>query len=111
MDIVSDEQLLALDKDGIIPGPGELPADFLARARFCLGLKERLLSDMEGAFPFSQKDLENREVVEDVFLITRPLYGIAPRWIPLFFSNYKLLPWHGEQLGFFNWKKMGLLRP
>ena len=25
----------------------------------------------------------------------RRIYGFAPHWVPLFFSNYQLAPWHG----------------
>lgn len=89
------KDLVAFDQQGIIPGPTEDTNQYVKRAGYCLELKNKLLLDFKEQFPFSLQDMEKGEITENVFVLTSSLYGIAPKWLPIFFCNYKLLPWHG----------------
>lgn len=92
---ISDEDLLSLNLQGIIPGPGESEEGFLSRAAYCRQLHSRCRSDYESLLPCIEESGASQNVLNEAFQITRPLYGIAPVWIPMAFSNYKLAPWHG----------------
>lgn len=104
MNSIADTTLLAYNKEGLIPGPNESEEDFLVRTEACLDLKS-LLSQEENLLPFkvelSQKPLEEASA------LTIPLFGIYPTWLPLFFSNYKLTPWHGGCAWIFQLKDDG----
>ena len=80
---------------GFIPGPDESEKAFLERVAFCLSLEDHLVEIVGAQFPFEVNDLKSKEILENVLTMTQELYGIQPRWVPLFFSNYKLSLWHG----------------
>lgn len=80
--MISDETLLELNSKGLIPGPGETEEQFLERAEYSLNLKKELESTSE-------------ELLKPACAAVKQLYGINPSWVPLFFSNKDLLPWHG----------------
>lgn len=95
MDSFTDEQLLDFNRQGLIPGPEESEADFLKRCHYCLQLKANMGSQLSQEIPFLQTDPLSEEILKEAFPKTKQFYAIEPSWIPLFFSNYKLSPWHG----------------
>lgn len=91
-DQISDENFLEYNRQGLIPGPEETEREFFLRVNYCLKLK-RELPPMLGEKV--SLDTASEEVIEQAIPITKKLYDIEPKWIPIFFSNYKLAPWHG----------------
>ena len=92
-DMISNAQLDAFNRQGLIPGPDETEEEFLERANYCLELKTSLPTPFENV---SKEDLElGDSCVKQAFSLTEKIYDIVPEWIPLFFSNYRLAPWHG----------------
>jgi hypothetical protein len=82
---------------GLFPGVEEAEASYNQRVEFCLNLRQYLQKNIE-SLPFEEHveiDIENQNFLEEVFPLTKVLYGIEPTWVPLFFSNYQLAPWHG----------------
>jgi len=80
---LSNTHLLSLNHLGLIPGPDESEEDFMRRADYCLQL-DRNLPELIPGKPIKLSELD-----------TQKSFAIQPDWMPLFFSNYKLLPWHG----------------
>lgn len=89
----TDAQLIEFNRQGLIPGPDENEEAFLKRAHYCLNLKSEIAEKLE--LPFSDRDHAPEEVLQPALEKTRKEYDLAPTWIPLFFSNHHLLPWHG----------------
>lgn len=88
MDFI-DEELISLNKLGMIPGPDESHADFKRRAEYCLDLKK-------DSVQFGRTDNQvSQKLMQNVVPITRRLFDIAPEWVPIVFSNHRLAPWHG----------------
>lgn len=83
------------NQQGLIPGPNETEEAFLQRVIFCQNLKHEFLQWLGKELPFSEEDQTNQYVLEEAWPLTKELYGIAPTWVPLFFNNYQLAPWHG----------------
>lgn len=79
---------------GFIPGPTETEEKFLERVSFCKNLEQHLSASKSG-FPFQANDPQSKEIVSEAFDLTEKLYGIRPNWVPAFFSNYQMSPWHG----------------
>lgn len=94
MDFISDSKLLAYNDQGIIPGPNEDEAAFAARAAYCLNLRETIGSFLSESLPAFEEEASGK-VINEALPITKKLFDIAPTWVPLFFSNYKLNFWHG----------------
>jgi hypothetical protein len=92
---ISDNDLLALNKLGLIPGPTESSVDFLKRTDYCLKLKEHLSTELQTKIPFTIEKESPCDFLEKGCQKTSNLFDIAPHWIPIFFSNYRLSPWHG----------------
>lgn len=80
---------------GFIPGPEESEEAFQERVVFCQNLENNLEKTLGAHLPFEVNDQQSREILEEVLPRTNELYGIQPRWVPLFFNNYQLAPWHG----------------
>lgn len=95
MNHFTDEQLLDFNRQGLIPGPEESEIDFLKRCNYCLNLKATIHSQLSQDIPFLHEDHASTDFLKDAFPKTKELYDIQPSWIPVFFSNYKLSPWHG----------------
>lgn len=76
---------------GLIPGPNEEESAYVERVHYCLELKNKLIEEI----PFNVEDQGSEEILEEPFKQTRKLFDIAPDWIPVYFSNYKLSLWHG----------------
>lgn len=100
--MLSKEKLIEYDSQGWIPGPSETEEEFLARIEHCKNLRAL----------FIEKDLLSSSFKEEVSLLetgsdryAQRIYGIAPQWVPLFFSNHKLLPWHGGAAWIFQFEE------
>lgn len=95
---IDDTQLLEYNKQGLIPGPHEKSYQFLLRVRRLLKFSSEIYSAKESKHlrvPFKLKDkmpLGNRRPALDR---TNRLYGFAATWVPSFYSNQSLAPWHG----------------
>jgi hypothetical protein len=89
-----NETLNLLNSWGIIPGPEETEAEYEARADYCLKLKETIEKTLKDKIPFSPGDAQPRNI-DSALAETENLYGIRPEWVPIFFSNAQLTPWHG----------------
>lgn len=102
---ISDTTLLAFNKEGLIPGPDEEEEAFLKRTQECLGLKSLLKDDENQLLPFKVELFQ--KPLEEACAITNPLFGVCPLWLPLFFSNYQLTPWHGGCAWIFQLQDVG----
>lgn len=78
---------------GFIPGPDETAEAFAARIAFCQQLQS-YLNQQVSELPFKTDGQDSLLFLQEVFPLTQELYGIAPKWVPIFFSNYQLTPWH-----------------
>lgn len=83
------------NKKGIIPGPTESEEEYVARAHACLNLSEDLKKQMDESFPLQFEEQADKTFFQEVSKITLNLFDVFPDWIPIFFSNYQLAPWHG----------------
>lgn len=96
MSNLSDEELLAYNKQGLIPGPDESEVEFIRRAQYCVHLRQKLAESSEMPLSFEQLEFTlSKEVLDPVFSITKPLFDIAPEWMPIIFGNEQMPPWHG----------------
>lgn len=93
MTSISDEKLLEYNRIGLIPGPNETLESFSQRVEYCLKLKENLSSDVRAMF--DQEESNSPEIVANPLEQLSVQYDIKPKWIPIFFSNYKLNFWQG----------------
>jgi len=90
--MLTDTELRQFNEQGLIPGPSEIEEDFRRRADFCLNFKDKLSAEL----PFSKGEFcTETPILKESFPLTSRLYGMVPEWVVLFFSNEKLLPWHG----------------
>lgn len=80
---------------GFIPGPEETEADFATRIAYCQNLEQHLIQQTGAKLPFAKGDEAPNNMIEEAMPLAEELYGIAPRWVPLFLSNHQLSPWHG----------------
>lgn len=89
----SIEQLLSLNQIGLIPGPGETLEEFARRADYCLTLKQHLSQEIKASFDGEEN--EDPKILEPSNRRLSAYYDIAPDWIPIFFSDYRLPFWQG----------------
>ncbi|MFA6916317.1 MAG: hypothetical protein WC222_07955 [Parachlamydiales bacterium] len=94
MELINDK-LLEYNSLGLFPGPEEEEADYYKRVDYCLHLRTILSKDHGSIIPPEVMEAEDQPLTEEAWQVTRPLFGIAPLWTPLFFSNHQLAPWHG----------------
>lgn len=80
---------------GFIPGPEESEEAFRERIAYCHNLEHNLKDVIGTELPFETQDPQSKEVLEQTLPLTQRLYGIQPLWVPLFFGNHQLSPWHG----------------
>lgn len=92
---MTDQKFTALNRQGLIPGPGESEGDFLKRAQFCLDIKRVLKEQLREEWPFSFDDIGNEVLIQDGLEKIERLYDCAPTWAPVVFNNHKLTFWHG----------------
>lgn len=86
-----DPRFVEWNQQGLIPGPDEGEESFIQRAEYSTNLKENLGREV----PLEFGDLDTKGILQEAYPTTQRLFDISPRWIPLFFSNHKLAPWHG----------------
>jgi len=91
MNDISTEELLRHNKMGLIPGPDETEEEYGRRIEYCQNVRKELGE----VLPFEEKDEAREEILQDVLPDTKKWMDIIPDWIPIYFSNYKLAPWHG----------------
>lgn len=93
---LSEQELLAYNQAGLIPGPQETEQAFSERASYCLDLKNQIPQMLAQELPFAPEEIHsNEEILKIGSEKARHLYDIFPIWVPLFFSNYKLSFWQG----------------
>lgn len=80
---------------GFIPGPEESEEAFRERIAYCQDLENNLKNVIEAQLPFETQDPQSKVILEQTLPLTQSLYGIRPQWVPLFFGNHQLSPWHG----------------
>lgn len=91
----SDEELLALDQKGYLPGPDEDEESFLKR----VAALEKLHEDPQGFFseslPFPIKDRVYRHHWDLKRSDVKHIFHICPDWLVSFYQNNKLPFWQG----------------
>lgn len=93
---ISDEDLLSFNRQGLIPAPGESEEAFGNRVHACLELKSLLTGEeFRKSLPFNLEADQPKENLESATALTKKLFDIQPDWLPCFYSNYQLAPWHG----------------
>ena len=102
---IPEEQLLEWNRRGLVPGPEESDEEYLERAESCLNLKSQLAKDLGEVVPFTKSPPASEDYLKTALQRTQHLFDMAPDWIPLFFSNYQLTPWHGGCAWIFQAKK------
>ena len=82
------DKLLEYNTEGFIPGPSESMEAFEQRVSYCLNLPSN--PDL----PLPKETEGPKELIESAYPSSTTLFDIKPHWIPIFFSNYQLMPWH-----------------
>ena len=91
---LTDSDLNDLNRKGLIPGPTEASDAFLSRVRHCLHLHTLMSQvDMEDSCVITKEHSE--KILLEAAPLTRRLFDAVPIWVPVFFSNDQLAPWHG----------------
>lgn len=81
--------------EGFIPGPNETEEAFCQRVEFCQNLQHHLQHSQNSPLPFEEGADKNEGILKEAFSHSFRLYGIQPGWVPIFFNNFHLAPWHG----------------
>lgn len=93
--MITQQQLIEWNEQALIAGPEESESQLIERVDACLNIENKLTSHLQGKLAFHKDELAPADIVEEAFPKTRRYYGISPHWIPIFFTNHKLAPWHG----------------
>ena len=86
--MISDEELISLDKRGLIPGPDEDEDSFLKRISVIQEFyhnPRRFLEDVP--FPLESPVAKHRMLWSRLQL--KEIFNIEPDWLPCFFYNQK----------------------
>jgi hypothetical protein len=81
---MTDEELLALNQKGFLPGPGESEEDFRQRVE---EVKKSFFASGEQSIPYSHWDWARIHL--------REVYDFMPDCLPAFYSDKGLMPWQG----------------
>ncbi|MFI5343641.1 MAG: hypothetical protein ACHQUC_05400 [Chlamydiales bacterium] len=92
---MNTEQWKEWNEAGFIPGMTESEDEFIKRVSFCKNLQQELTENVGTELPFDVSDQASNEIRQEAISQTKTLYGIAPEWVPIFFNNHQLAPWHG----------------
>lgn len=87
--MVTDKELEEFYLQGFIPSEDEGEEAFLKRIAYSLDIKKHLTVHFGNESPEFLTD--QQKLLKEA----KNFYGIDPSWIPIFFSNDKLLPWQG----------------
>lgn len=98
---ISDHELLEYNKMGLIPGPDESETDFEKRVKVALALPLEEEPSLGKAFMLKDFIKNNSEFV------SKKLFDIYPGWVPVYFSNYQLMPWQGGCAWFYQLSEEG----
>lgn len=93
---MTNDELNQLRENGFIAAEHENEEDFKKRIAFCESLLDSFTSDPS----LNQK-------LTDGINALYPLYAIAPKWIPLYYSNKGLPPWQAGCAWIFQTEKGG----
>ncbi|MFN4174564.1 MAG: hypothetical protein ACK4HV_05620, partial [Parachlamydiaceae bacterium] len=93
---MTGDELNRLREKGFIAAEHENEEEFKKRIAFCESLALEFKSDPSLT-----------EWLEDGIAHLYPLFGIAPRWVPLFYSNKGLPPWQAGCAWIFKTEKEG----
>ena len=93
---MTNDELYRLRENGFIAAEHENEEEFKKRIAFCESLTTSFTSDPT----LSQR-------LEEGIAHLHPLYAIAPRWIPLYYSNKGLPPWQAGCAWIFQTEKGG----
>lgn len=104
---MNEKDLIKYNFLGLIPGPEETEEVFKKRVDFCLKLKEKLEGELTSYKALALSDEEEKQIIGEALNTLTPLYGLSPLWIPLFFSNWRLMPWHGASAWIFQSEEEG----
>ncbi len=102
---MTDQQLRDSNSHGFIPGPDESEEKFSQRIEYCRNLHNILSDHMGEEIPFSPKESTSLSFFQKASKKTQNLYGFMPDWVPIFFSNRQLSPWHGACAWIFQLKE------
>lgn len=95
-----EDKFKEYNKQGLIPGPKETEENYLKRSEFCLAELNHLIARFAPK-DFKEYDCELKSSwLKQAADLNRP-YAIAPLWVPLFFSNWKMMPWQGASTWIF----------
>lgn len=95
INILTTEQLITYNEQGLIPGPDESEEEYLKRVDYCLHLSERMDQEIHETVIGIEEMEASKKILISAHPLCQSLYGIAPLWVPVIFSNDKILPWHG----------------
>jgi len=106
METLSDQELLTLNQQGLIPGPDESESAFCQRVAQAKSLS--LETDPSLGKPCLLQELYPSSASgKNQAFITQQLFDIFPSWVPVFFSNYQLFPWQGGCAWFYQLSEEG----
>ena len=91
---IINNEWIAWNKLGFIPGDQESENEYKERVEFGLRLTEHL-TEMVAELPFHADDQASKEILQPAMNQCSDLFGIMPTWVPVFFNNYRLTPWQG----------------
>ncbi len=104
--LFTNSQLRELNQKGIFPGPREDKGQFEKRVS---ALKEPIY--LKESLPFTEKDAVPLANQVGAQRLTQRLFDVAPDWIPAYYHNYRLAPWHGATTWTLQDKKKKVERP
>lgn len=95
---ISDEQLLELNKQGLIPGPYETNYQFLSRVKDLLRFSNCIEEYLENHSPILAFRINDQIPMQDRKIslsAAENIFDIKPKWVPAFYSDHSLSFWHG----------------
>lgn len=106
---MEEAELIKYNAYGMVPGPEETEEEFQKRVEFCLSLKAMISKDFGDFDAKWVQDTDDQILLKPAFQEIEKIYGIKPLWVPIFFSNFRLWPWHGASAWIFQLRENGPL--
>lgn len=91
---LTNKDLIDLSRKGFIPGPEETEERFIQRVEACQTFQKQLIEE-SCDLPFSAQEQIPQKHLDEGLDRVEILYHIRPQWVPAFYSNKWLAPWHG----------------